>query len=157
MVGVKRQRQAVIVELINSSSVTSQHELVEALRDNGYAVSQTTISRDLKELGLNKLRDTKGAPRYTSSELAVPGAESEAALMRMARQFLLSAEKTGNIVVLKTSPGNAQGLAAAIDTMVLEGIAGTVAGDDTVLVVCSEGVDSGKVGDKLIGYTKSQR
>lgn len=142
------------MQLIGSSSVTSQHELVEALRSSGYEVSQTTVSRDLKELGLNKLRDRRGGARYSSADQAVPGAESETALKRMARQFLLSVEATGNMIVAKTSPGNAQGLAAAIDASFLKGIAGTVAGDDTILVICSEGVDSRKVGDKLMGYTQ---
>lgn len=140
------------MELVSSSSVNSQQELVDALRASGYAVSQTTVSRDLKELGLNKLRDRKGTSRYSSSEQEIPYAESEAALRRMARQFMLTVEKTGNMIVLKTTPGNAQGLAAAIDAAALKGIAGTVAGDDTILVIFSEGVDGGRLVEKLIGY-----
>lgn len=143
------------MELIGSSSVTSQQELVDVLLSRGYTVSQTTISRDLKELGLNKLRDQKGSMRYSNANEQVgSNAGSEAALRRMARQFLLSAEATGNMIVVKTSPGNAQGVAAALDAASLKGVAGTVAGDDTILVICSEGIDSGNIGNKLVDYTK---
>ncbi|MBN2168050.1 MAG: arginine repressor [Actinobacteria bacterium] len=152
---MKRQRQAAILKWINSSSVKSQNDLVEALRSDGFEASQTTVSRDLRELGVMKTRGSEGGLKYASGESGVPHDEAETALRRMANQFLLSAEPTSNMVVIKTLPGTAQGVAAAIDAMDKEGIAGTVAGDDTILVVCSEGFDSEIIGAKLIEYTKS--
>ncbi|MBN1289750.1 MAG: arginine repressor [Actinobacteria bacterium] len=151
---MKRQRQAAILKWISSSSIKSQSDLVEALRSDGFEASQTTVSRDLRELGILKTRNSDGGLKYASGEGGLSHGEAEAALRRMAKQFLLSAEPASNMVVIKTLPGTAQGVAAAIDAAGREGIAGTVAGDDTILVVCSEGFDSEIIGARLVEYTK---
>lgn len=153
---MKKQRQATIVKRIKSGVVTSQLQLVEMLRRDGFRVSQTSVSRDLKELGIAKGRDCGGTVRYGEPAGFQPAAQTDAEFKRMAAGFLLTAEASGNLVVVKTSPGNAQGLAAALDAAALDGTAGTVAGDDVILVVCSEGFDSRKVKKKLLSYAVDQ-
>jgi len=151
---MKRQRQEVIQKAIRSGTVKNQQELVQLLSREGFKVSQTTVSRDLRELGLARARDAGGELGYR-----LKGAEGadDRELGRRAPLALLSTEATGNLVVVKTSPGNAQGLAWAIDAAAMKGVAGTVAGDDTILVVCSAGTDSSKIGKKLMQYALDER
>lgn len=153
---MKRQRQAVILRVVEANVVADQRRLAELLEKEGFRVSQTTLSRDVRELGLAKGRDREGRLRYGTADGMVARVESDAGLRRMAQEFLLSCEPTGNMVVIKTTPGNASGLAAALDAANLEGVSGTVAGDDTVLVVCAAGADSRKMGMKMMGYANGQ-
>lgn len=148
---VKSQRQAAILELVRSGKAASQQQIAEALKARGFDVSQTTVSRDIAELGLARRRG-KGGPRYSEPGTEVRAEESDGALRRVARESLLTVEATGNIVVVKTKPGNAQGLAWAIDAAALPGVAGTVGGDDTIIVICSRGTGSQKVGRMLMNY-----
>jgi transcriptional regulator of arginine metabolism len=155
---MKRQRQEAISRALRDGVVRSQNELVELLTRDGFKVSQTTVSRDLKELGFSRMRDSGGSLKYSVEPAPEGGLESrDAELLRTAPQVLLSTERSGNIVVVKTSPGNAQGLAWALDKAGLDGIAGTVAGDDTILVVCSHGKDSEEVARDLMGYALGER
>lgn len=153
---MKQQRQAAILRVVRKDIVTDQRSLATLLAGDGFPASQTTISRDIKELGLVKGRDAHGRLRIGKTEELGGPAEEDARLRRMAPGFLLSCEPTGNMVVVKTLPGNAQGLAAALDSANLEGVAGTVAGDDTILVVCAAGADSPKMGRKLMRYANGQ-
>ena len=151
---MKTQRQEAIRRIVRSGLVSSQKDLVEALRADGFDVSQTTVSRDLGELGLTRLREAGGRARY-----AEPGGSAgadDSALRRTAPQVLLRVEPTGNIVVVRTQPGGAQALAWAIDAASLPGVAGTVGGDDTIMVVCSAGTSSRSVGKALMGYALEQ-
>jgi len=152
---MKRQRQAAILRNVRAGGVTSQRELVCVLAREGFDVSQATVSRDLKELGLLRLRGPDGDMSYGSTGEAGSGGDDKG-LRRMAPQFLLAAEPTGNMVVVKTSPGNAQGLAAVLDAARLDGVAGTVAGDDTILVVCSREMDPDNICVKLMEYALEQ-
>jgi transcriptional regulator of arginine metabolism len=151
---MKRQRQAAILGIVSSEKVRNQSEIVEALRSRGFEVSQTTVSRDLNEIGLTRLRDGASARYVRPSEGPVAG--DDAALRRAAPQVLLTTEATGNIVVVKTQPGGAQGLAWAIDAAELPGIAGTVGGDDTIMVVCSRSASSARISEALMGYALEQ-
>lgn len=153
---MKVQRQEFIRRKVAEGAVESQRELVDQLRGAGFKASQTTISRDMRELGLAKLRDGSGGARYGNVEAVRGSGSVDSALRRMAPEFMLTAEATGNLVVLKTTPGGAQGLGAALDAASVEGVAGTVAGDDTVLVVCSARVDSNKIKKTLLGYAGMQ-
>lgn len=147
---MKKQRQAAILKTVSGGRVGSQAQLMEILAGQGFEASQTTISRDLKELGLGKL-NRGGRPVYVEGKVVAE--PDDAALFRLAPQMLLFAEATGNIVVLRTSPGNAPGLAAALDGARVKGIAGTVAGDDTIIVACSQGSVSAAIRKKLLSYT----
>lgn len=134
MLGVKQWRQKKILEIIKKERVETQEDLAAALKRDGINVTQATISRDIKELGLIKVPGDNNAFRY-----AVPG---EAALVRsnerLKRVFLehvLGLDYSENLIVIKTHPGGAQTVASAIDQAGWSEVIGTVGGDDTILVV----------------------
>jgi transcriptional regulator of arginine metabolism len=137
----KAARQALILDLLGSREVKSQTELAELLGERGLHVTQATLSRDLDDLGAEKVRGASGALVYAVSaegtRLAGAG-ETAAANHRLARlcaELLMSAEASSNLVVLRTPPGAAQFLASAIDRAEVPDVLGTIAGDDTVLVI----------------------
>jgi transcriptional regulator of arginine metabolism len=139
----KAARHARIVDLLQHSAVPNQARLAELLAQDGVTVTQATLSRDLDELGAVKVAQDDGTLVYAvpaeggdASPVAALG--EEAALSRLARvaaEVLVSADASANLVVLRTPPGAAQYLASAIDHSVLTAVLGTVAGDDTVLLV----------------------
>lgn len=141
----KSARQARIVELLERHRVHSQTELADLLAQAGVVVTQATLSRDLVELDAVKVRDPSGALVY-----ALPGeggdrtprvgesAAAEHRLSRLCGELLTSAEASANLVVLRTPPGAAQFLASAIDKAELADVLGTIAGDDTVLVIARD-------------------
>lgn len=131
----KTRRQTVILEVIDREQVTSQDLLQQRLRARGIDATQATISRDLKELGLVK-RAGDGA--YARAGQEAPNRETALAhLERVAARSLSRATQVEQLVVLRTPPGEAQHLALAVDKAALPGIVGTIAGDDTVLVIAS--------------------
>lgn len=129
MSSLKRFRQGQILKLISDAAVTSQDELRRRLAQKGVRVTQATLSRDLQELNL-----VKTAEGYRVLETD-SGEDAEPRLVRALRDFLLDVRGAQNLLVLKTPPGGAQPLAAAFDAGRLREVVGTVAGDDTVLVV----------------------
>lgn len=142
----KTARHRRIVALLRHHPVRSQVELAELLATEGVAVTQATLSRDLVELGAVKVRHADGGLVY-----AVPGEGGDrtpragieqelldARLARLCEELLVTAEASANLVVLRTPPGAAQFLASAVDHSVLPAVLGTIAGDDTVLVVTRE-------------------
>ncbi|HEY0574849.1 MAG TPA: arginine repressor [Pseudonocardia sp.] len=135
-------RQARIVELITQRAIRSQAELATLLSTEGVEVTQATLSRDLDELGAVKLRGPDGgAPVYALPEDGHPMRASSGGTSRLARllsELLVSTDASGNLVVLRTPPGAAQFLASALDRAALHDVVGTIAGDDTVLVVARE-------------------
>jgi transcriptional regulator of arginine metabolism len=147
--GTKTARQQLIADLVARHAVRSQSELAELLGEAGVSVTQGTLSRDLDELGAVRVRDDDGSLVY-----AVPGEggdrtpraaeESVVArrLIRIADEVLVSADASANLAVLRTPPGAAQYLASAIDRADIPQVVGTLAGDDTVLVIARE-VDGG--------------
>src|SRR5690348_16227735 len=132
----KAARQAAIVEILESQSVASQTRLGELLFDKGVQVTQATLSRDLEELGAYKTRTPQGSAYAVPPEgrPRVPDAV-DARLGRLLEELCTSAEATGLMVLLRTPPGGAQLLASALDRSGLADVAGTIAGDDTVLLV----------------------
>ena len=140
----KRRRRDIIRELIESQPPASQKELVDLLTARGLKVDQTTVSRDLMELGVVRLREADGGSVYGfPGEQVAPAAGDE--LRRGARDFIIGVEASGNLVILRTAPGNAQAMAAILDRAHTGEVAGTVAGDDTILVVVREGYKAGDV------------
>jgi transcriptional regulator of arginine metabolism len=140
----KAARQARIAALIAGGAVRSQRELGRLLADEGVGVTQATLSRDLEEMGATKVRRAGVGTVYTVPEEA-PGpalralAEpAERGFSRLAAELLVSVEASSNLVVLRTPPGGAQLLASAIDRAGLDDVLGTIAGDDTVLVVARD-------------------
>ncbi len=131
----KTRRQTVILELIDGEQITSQEMLQQRLRGRGIDATQATISRDLKDLGLVK-RAGDGA--YGRSGSDAPNLESALAhLERVASRSLSRVVRVEQLVVLRTPPGEAQHLALAIDKAALQDVVGTIAGDDTVLVIAA--------------------
>lgn len=133
----KTARQKHLLEIVKSREIETQEHLREALRRAGFDVTQATLSRDIKELGVIKTR-WQGRLMY-SLEAAAPERRNlwkEAA--RMMSEFVADIQRSANLVVLKTAPGNAQGVAAAVDRVGLPGVLGTVAGDDTILVITED-------------------
>ena len=135
-------RQARIVALLSSQSVRSQSELVAMLAEEGIEVTQATLSRDLEELGAVKLRGADGGtgvyvvPEDGSPVRGVSGGTDR--MSRLLGDLLVSTDASGNLAVLRTPPGAAHYLASAIDRAALPYVVGTVAGDDTILVVARE-------------------
>jgi transcriptional regulator of arginine metabolism len=126
---LKRQRQQEILKLVRSRRVHTQDELADALQEVGIETTQVTLSRDIRELGL-----VKTAQGY--QELSA--APSPPNVFEMAEEFLLSIRVARNLVVLKTSPGTASPLAVALDQANWPEVVGTIAGDDTILVITAD-------------------
>jgi transcriptional regulator of arginine metabolism len=136
-------RQARIVELIRDRAVHSQTELLGLLEADGIATTQATLSRDLDELGAVKLRgaDGGGTAKYVIPDDGSPVRGVEGGTARLGRllgDLLVSADASGNLAVLRTPPGAAHYLASALDRAALHDVVGTIAGDDTLLVVARE-------------------
>jgi transcriptional regulator of arginine metabolism len=132
---MKSYRQTLVLELIDREAVTSQEQLRNRLRDKGIEVTQATLSRDIRDLGLVK-RAGDGA--YGRPDAAEPTANgrSETTLRRVVAELLRGVEVVQQLVVLRTDPGQAQPLAVALDRARLPEVAGTIGGDDTILVIC---------------------
>jgi len=131
---LKPERQRLIVSMISSRSLRTQHELQSALAGAGCEVTQATISRDLRELGVKKGRDQLGQPRFTLAEGARRG-KPEDALASVLRRFALRAVSSQNLVVVRCELGTAPAVAQALERVENPRILGTIAGDDTCLVV----------------------
>ena len=133
-------RRRLVRQLITNGSVTSQHELVDLLEDAGHFVTQATVSRDLDAIGAVKVRTAGGGLCYEIPEdpAALMGDQRET--VRIIDEFLDSVAVSGNILVIRTRPGAAHVVAGAIDRARIAGVLGSVAGDDTVLVVGADDV-----------------
>lgn len=140
---MKKRRQAAILGLIDRHSIGSQEELRERLKSLGFSVTQATLSRDIRDLALVK-HSADGVYHRPGTESASP-TMAAARLQHAVAEYLVSAEKAMQIVVLRTGIGQAQPLAIAIDAAVIDGIVGTVAGDDTVIVVCRDVTHAARV------------
>lgn len=146
IVNSRAARQRRIVELLGRHAVHNQAELLDLLAVDGIHITQPTLSRDLVDVRAVKVLDDDGEAIYAapaegpdSTPRAPAGAEAtEARLARVAAEVLISAEASANLVVLRTPPGAAQYLASALDHAVLPDLLGTVAGDDTVLLISRE-------------------
>lgn len=130
---MKSRRHRRIMEIVNHQRVTTQEELCDLLRANGFEVTQATVSRDIKELHLVKIPDEEGY-RYAMPDAATLSRAQER-LRRIFQDTVIAVDYSENLMVIKTLPGGAQGVASVIDSSELEQILGTVAGDDTIIVV----------------------
>jgi transcriptional regulator of arginine metabolism len=132
----KRERQRLIASVVGRRRVGSQHELRGALKSAGCEVTQATISRDIRELGLEKTRDVLGRPRYILPERGSRSDPRES-LKAILSQFGRRAVQAQNIVVVQSELGSAPAIARALDRVEHAKVIGTVAGDDTCLVITS--------------------
>jgi transcriptional regulator of arginine metabolism len=135
----KAQRQHRIARLLEQHSVTSQGQLVELLAGEGVVATQATVSRDLEDLGAVKVRVRGGELTYAVPELPTEQVAPHEHLRRVLGEWVVEVAPSANLVLLRTPPGSAHVVASALDRSGLPGVLGTVAGDDTLLVVVSEG------------------
>lgn len=150
---MKGTRHGVIIDVIESEIISSQEMLRQRLRSRGFDVTQATLSRDLKELGVVK-RASDGA--YQRAGVAAPpSTDVLGSLRRTAAEFLKKAARSEQLVVLRTDSGQAALLAIAIDRAALDDVLGTVAGDDTILVICRDGGAAAALVQRLDGWRQA--
>ena len=131
---MKSERHAMIVAIIKEQVIGTQEELGEILKSKGVLVTQATLSRDIKELGLIKIPTMEGSYRYSLPQDRTPGDVMRRA-QRMLEDAVVSVDIAENLIVIKTMSGTAQGVAAAFDDLEWSEVVGTVAGDNTILAV----------------------
>lgn len=131
----KYTRQRIILDLIENIEIETQEELADYLLEKGIEITQATISRDIKELRLVKVLTSNGKYKYATIDNQYEGANER--LAKILKSSVLSVDRAENIIVIKTLPGAAQVCASAVDNFKIEGIVGTIAGDDTIFIVIS--------------------
>ncbi len=144
---MKTRRQTAILDVVEHEAVRSQEQLRQRLAQRGFDVTQATLSRDVKELGLLK-RSSDGAYQPAGAD-AAPAATTLGALGRALAEYLVTIEPVQQLVVLKTGAGQAQLLGLAIDRARLEEVVGTLAGDDTILIIARDPKNAQQVTKKL--------
>jgi transcriptional regulator of arginine metabolism len=147
----KNQRQHRIARLLQQQAVTSQTQLVELLAGEGVVATQATVSRDLDDLGAIKIRALGGDSVYAIPDLPKDQRAPEDHLRRVMSDWVVEVAHSANLVVLRTPPGSAHVVGSAIDRAGLSGVLGTVAGDDTLLVVATEQTGGSEVARRLSG------
>lgn len=143
----KFERQGAILELVQERALSTQEEVAEALRLKGFDAVQATVSRDIAQLGLVKVRDEAGRLVY-----ALPGGADLDRLSELTsalRRWAVTLETSGNLLVIHTPPGHANALARAIDQARLPDVIGTIAGDDTITVIARDGVQGAAIEREL--------
>lgn len=131
---MKNIRQREILKIIQDQDIDTQEQLLEALRARGFSTTQATISRDIKDLRLVKELTGSGSYRYTMSERKVPSA-FDARLRNIFKEGVVSVDVAQNIVVVRTMPGLASAACSALDGMEIDGMVGSLAGDDTGILI----------------------
>jgi len=151
----KTDRHLAIREIVTARSVASQEELRKLLLKRGWDVTQSTLSRDLRELRLARIPDAQGRVRYAFPEGSGPSGEDEARQMEaMLPQLLLGVEGVQVLAVARTMKSGAQPVAEALDQLAWPDIAGTIAGDDTVLIICRSLPGRERVVKRLKAYLR---
>jgi transcriptional regulator of arginine metabolism len=152
----RQERLDAIKAIISRQELGSQEELRQALVENGFTLTQATLSRDLKQLKVSKSANQHGKYAY-----ALPGEHKRSAMQKMSLSFLgdafISIDFSGNIAVIKTAPGYASSMAYNIDNHDNNDILGTIAGDDTIMMVLREGVSRKEVSDYLSELFESEK
>jgi transcriptional regulator of arginine metabolism len=153
----KHQRQHRIAQLLEQGPVANQGQLVEMLAAQGVDATQTTVSRDLEELGAIKVRLPGGESAYALAELPTRQLVPNEQLRRVLGEWVVELEHSGNLVVARTPPGCAHVVASALDRSALPGLLGTVAGDDTVLLVVAADRSAADFVEQLRAIITSRR
>ena len=146
-------RRSKAIALIKAGKISSQGDLVRELKKAGYSVTQTTASRDLEEIGAVRSRGADGEALYSISE---SDDGSLARSMPLPADLILSVESSGNLAVVRTPPGGAQLLASSLDHSGIKSIIGTIAGDDTVLVVSRKASGGAELAKELLTYSRKK-
>ena len=155
----KVARQEMIKDWITQGSIHSQIEIVDRLKNSGFDVTQATVSRDLEDIGAVRGRDAQGDPNYRINQESID--EPLSKVSRLISDLLVDVKSSGNLTVLRTPPGGAQLLASALDRASRAGtipeIIGTIAGDDTVLVVSSQADGAAQNAQLLLSLAQSEQ
>ncbi len=158
----KAARQQLIADLLGKEAVRSQGELVDLLTANGVHSTASTVSRDLVELDAVRVRQADGTLVYAvpaeggdrTPRAAEDSVAAHGKLQRLARELVVSADASANLVVLRTPPGAAQFLASAIDHAAQPELLGTIAGDDTVLLICRDPLGGPAIADRFTNFAE---
>lgn len=144
----KGQRHIKILELIAHREIETQDELVDTLRNEGYNVTQATVSRDIKELSLVKVPMQNGRYKYS-----LPSGQRSNPLARLKRALkdgFVRLDEAGQLIVVKTLPGNAHAIGDLVDDLDWEGLVGTLCGDDTILMICRSADVTSEISDRFL-------
>lgn len=144
---MKNKRHEKIIELIEEYSIETQEELAKRLNDAGFEVTQATVSRDIKKLSLIKVKANGNHQRYTVNTGTIP--ERSDKLTRVLKDAITSMEDAQNILVIKTVSGMAMAVAAALDSLKIPEIIGSIAGDDTIMCVVKDNRQAKELIEKL--------
>ena len=144
---MKQKRQLRIIEIINQNAIETQEELALKLREDGFEVTQATVSRDIRELNLSKVPGPDGRQKYA---ILSSGGPLNDKYVRVMHDGLLSMEPAGNLLVLKTVSGMAMAVAAAVDAMHFPEIVGSIAGDDTIMAATKSNQEAANLKNKII-------
>lgn len=144
----RTRRQELILSLVKDQPIRNQSELIRALGDAGVSMTQSTLSRELKALGIAKAPDGDGGYRYTTGESSSRGPLSAVV------SFVRKIERAKNLIVVTTPPGNAQGVAHGLDEVAWSEVMGTIAGDDTILLICRSDNEAVSVEKRLRSLTR---
>jgi transcriptional regulator of arginine metabolism len=153
---MKAYRQSIVLDLVDREAITSQEQLRRRLHARGVTITQATLSRDIKELGLVK-RAADGAYSRPGPGGGAAARVHETQLRRTILEYLRRVARVQQLLVLRTDPGQAQLLGIAVDRALIPEVVGTIAGDDTVLVVCPDGRRARALARRLEGWAKARR
>ncbi|NLB15952.1 MAG: arginine repressor [Clostridiales bacterium] len=129
---MKTDRQKKILEIVTDYDIETQEELQKQLLQSGFDVTQATVSRDIREMGLTKVSNSRGAYRYAAPNSVSASTDK---YRKIITEAVIRAESANNLIIVKTYPGMAQAAGAAVDSLEMNGIIGSIAGDDTILIV----------------------
>ncbi|MDP9245051.1 MAG: arginine repressor [Chloroflexota bacterium] len=146
----KQHRQQTVLRLVTDKRLTTQQDVVRALRSAGFAATQATVSRDIVELGLVKV--TRDGMHIYAPPATVPTSGGLDRLRRFCEEYAVQGAVAGNLVVLRTPPGTANALAIALDTSGFSDVVGTIAGDDTVFVAARDPARARGINKRLAQY-----
>ena len=146
---MKKGRQEKILELINRYEIETQDELMEFLGEEGYTVTQATVSRDIRDLDLVKVAMPGGSYKYVVAGVSKRVSRNMGPLSHAVADTVVSIRCAQNIIVLKTTPGMAQAVALAVDRLPDDEILGSVAGDDTIIVVAQDSDIAASVAERM--------
>lgn len=149
MVGMKKSRHEKIRELVEHYEIETQEELAERLKKEGYQVTQATVSRDIRELKLSKIPGVDGRQKYIMYERGNENGQLGDKYTRVLKEGYASMSAAQSLLVMKTVPGMAMAVAAAVDAMKMPEIAGCIAGDDTIMIAIHTAGDTEAVMDKI--------
>jgi len=145
----KAQRQQALIRIIENAEVSSQTQLQKLLAKEGIKATQVTVSRDLEEVGAIKVRSSSGDTVYAIATFEPARRATNDQLRRVMSEWVAEVSHSGQMVVLRTPPGCAHVVASALDRAAPNGLLGTVAGDDTIICVATEGVGGKKLANEL--------